>query len=122
VPGLYTQYSTIVTTQQTIETRRPELIAALRALIQAVHHINREPEASAALTAARIKMDPKLAREIWPQIRFAVSLDRAELIKELRTQAQWAIDSGVARPGARLPDFEAVVVGDLLDEARKSLQ
>jgi NitT/TauT family transport system substrate-binding protein len=122
VPGLYTQYSTIVTTQQTIETRRPELIAALRALISAVDYINREPEAAVKITADRIKMDPKLASEIWSQIRFAVSLDRAQLIKELRTEGQWAIDSGIARPGAKLPDFDAVVVGDLLDEARRSPQ
>jgi len=121
VPGLYTQYSTVVTTQQTIETRRPELIAALKALIAADDYIKGSPEAAAALTAAKIRMDPGLAREIWPQINFAVSLDRQKLIDEMRRQGQWAIDSGVARAGTKLPDFDAVVVDGLLAEARQSL-
>jgi len=64
-------------------------------------------------------MDPKLAEEIWPQIRFAVSLDRGKLLDELRKQAQWAIDSGIARPGATLPDFDPIVVDGLLEEARR---
>lgn len=119
VPGLYTQYSTIVTTQKTIDTRRPELVSALKALISADEYINESPDAASHLTASKIKMDPKLASEIWPQIKFGVSLDRAKLIAELRSQSQWAINSGLARPGTKLPDFEAVVVGGLLDEARQ---
>jgi ABC-type nitrate/sulfonate/bicarbonate transport system substrate-binding protein len=119
VPGLYTQYSTVVTTQQTIDTRRAELVSALRALIASVDYINSAPEASANLAAAKIKMDPKLVAEIWPQIRFAVSLDRGKLVGELRNQAQWAIDSGIARPGAQLPDFDPIVVNGLLEEARQ---
>lgn len=121
VPGLYTQYSTIVTTQQAIDTRRPELVAALKALIAADDYIKSSPEAAVSLTAAKIKMDPKLASEVWPQIKFGITLDRAKLIAELRNQGQWAIDSGIARPGTKLPDFEAVVVSSLLDEARQSL-
>jgi len=119
VPGLYTQYSTVVTTQQTIDTRRDELVSALRALIAAVDYINAAPEASANLAAAKIKMDPKLAVEIWPQIRFAVTLDRGKLVEELRNQAQWAIDSGIARLGAAVPDFDLIVVNGLLEEARQ---
>jgi NitT/TauT family transport system substrate-binding protein len=120
VPGLYSQYSTVVTTQQTIETRRPELVSALRALLAADNYIKGSPEAAADLTAAKIRMDPGLAREIWPQINFGVSLDRQKLVAEMRRQGQWAIDSGLARPGTKLPDFDSVVVDDLLKEARQS--
>lgn len=53
------------------------------------------------------------------RIDFAVALNRAELIAELRRQAQWAIDSGVARLGIAVPDFNPVVVDSLLTEARQ---
>jgi ABC-type nitrate/sulfonate/bicarbonate transport system substrate-binding protein len=121
VPGLYTQYSTIVTTQRTIDTRRGELVSALKALIAADAYISASPEDAGKLTAAKIKMDPELAAEVWRQITFGVSLDRAKLVAELRNQGQWAIDSGIARPGTKLPNFEAVVDNSLLDEARQSL-
>jgi ABC-type nitrate/sulfonate/bicarbonate transport system substrate-binding protein len=120
VPGLYTQYSAVVTTQQTIETRRPELVSALKALLAADDYIKDSPGAAADLTAAKIRMDPGLAHEIWPQINFGVSLDRQTLIAEMRKQGQWAIDSGLARPGTRLPDFDPIVVDDLLKEAQQS--
>lgn len=120
VPGLYKQYSAVVTTQNAIDTRRAELVAGLKALIEADAFIKASPGEAADLAAARIKLDPKLAREIWPRIDFAVSLNREELVAELRKQAQWAIDAGVARPGSTLPDFNAVVVDSLLVEARQS--
>lgn len=120
VPGLYKQYSAVVTTQNAIDTRRAELVAGLRALIEADAFIKASPGEAADLVAARIKLDPKLAREIWPRIDFGVTLKREELVAELRKQAQWAIDAGVARPGSTLPDFNTVVVDSLLAEAYKS--
>ncbi len=121
VPGLYKQYSAVVTTQRAIDARRAELVAGLKALIEADAFIKSSPGKAADLAAARIKLDPKLAREIWPRIDFAVTLNREELVAELRKQAQWAIDAGVARPGSALPDFNAVVVDSLLAEARQSV-
>jgi NitT/TauT family transport system substrate-binding protein len=120
VPGLYTQYSAIVTTQKAIDTQRPALVAALRALIAADDYIKGSPESATDLVATKIKLDPKLAREIWPKIKFGVSLDRPALVAELRKQAQWAIDSGLTRTGTVLPDFGAVVVDSLLAEARQT--
>jgi NitT/TauT family transport system substrate-binding protein len=120
VPGLYRQYSTVVTTQRTIDTRRPELVSALRALIAVDDYIRHSPEAAADLTAAKIRMDPGLAREIWQQINFSISLDRQKLAAEMQRQGQWAIDSGLARPETKLPDFDSVIADDLLKEARHS--
>jgi ABC-type nitrate/sulfonate/bicarbonate transport system substrate-binding protein len=117
-PGLYHTYSSIITLQSTIDSKPDLLVKALRALIEADDIVKQDPDAAAALTAERIKLDPAVARKFWPRANFELALDKPALVAELQAQAQWAVDSKLVRPDAKIPDFNAVVVTQLLDQAR----
>ncbi|MBP2229208.1 NitT/TauT family transport system substrate-binding protein [Azospirillum agricola] len=117
-PGLYKSFASIIALQSTID-QKPELLAkALRALTAASQSIARDPEAAIALISERIKLDPEVARRIWPTLDFRVTLERDDLIRELDRQGRWAVASGLARPDAAVPDFAAVVVPGPLRAAR----
>jgi ABC-type nitrate/sulfonate/bicarbonate transport system substrate-binding protein len=118
-PGLYNTYSSIITLQSTIDNKPELLVKALRALIEADEIIAKDPDAAAALTAERIKLDPVISKKFWPRANFKLELNKPELVAQLRDQAQWAVDSKLVRPDAKIPDFDAVVVTNLLDQARK---
>ncbi|CAO3424523.1 ABC transporter substrate-binding protein [Azospirillum doebereinerae] len=108
--GLYKSFASIIALQSTVD-RKPELLAkALRALTAASQSIARDPDAAIALISDRIRLDPEVARRIWPSLDFRVTLDRDTLLRELETQGRWAVASGLARPDAVPPDFAAVVV------------
>jgi ABC-type nitrate/sulfonate/bicarbonate transport system substrate-binding protein len=118
-PGLYNTYSSIITLQSTIDNKPELLIKALRALIEADEIIAKDPDAAATLTAERIKLDPAISKKFWPRANFKLELNKPELVAQLRDQAQWAVDSKLVRPDAKIPDFNAVVATNLLDQARK---
>jgi NitT/TauT family transport system substrate-binding protein len=118
-PGLYNTYSSIVTLQSTIDSKPGLLVKALRALIDADDFIRKQPDAAARIVAERIKLNPEIARKFWPRAKFNLTLDKPELVAELNEQASWAIDNKLVRPDAKIPDFNTVVVTELLDRARK---
>jgi NitT/TauT family transport system substrate-binding protein len=91
----------------------------LKSLIDANDLIKKDPNAAAALIAERIKVDPEIVRNFLPRTRFNIDLERADLVAELQTQAKWAIDNKLVRPDVKVPDFNTVVVGSLLDKARE---
>ncbi|MGO4712694.1 ABC transporter substrate-binding protein [Bradyrhizobium sp. 2TAF24] len=117
-PGLYSTYSSIITLQSTIDSKPDLLVKALKALIEADDIIRRDPDAAAALTAERIKLDPAVARAFWPRANFRLALDKPELVAELKRQAAWAVENKLVRPDAKVPDFDTVVVQDLFERAR----
>lgn len=118
-PGLYDTYSSIIALQSTIDSNPDLLVKALKALIEADDIIRADPDAAAALTAERIKLDPAIAKKFWPRTKFKIELDKPALVAVLQQQAKWSIDNKLVRPDAKIPDFNAVVVTDLLDKARK---
>ncbi|WP_151448549.1 ABC transporter substrate-binding protein [Lacisediminimonas profundi] len=118
-PGLYRSHSSIITLQSTIDKHPELLVKALRALLAADKSLKADPEGAIKIVADRIKLDPAVTRSFWPRLKFDVDLDKADLVKELESQAKWAIDNKLTRPDAKLPDFNAVVVTRFLDEARK---
>ncbi len=119
-PGLYDTYSSIITLQFTIDNKPDLLVKALKALIEADNDIRNDSDGAAALTAERIKLDPAIAKSFWPRTKFKLDLDRAGLVSVLQEQAKWAVDNNLVRPDVKIPDFNKVVVTDLLDQARKS--
>ena len=121
-PGLYTTYSSIIALQSTID-EKPELLAkALKALIVSDQYTRKDPEEAALLSANRIKLDPQIAKKVWPDLHLSIELDRAGLVQELETQAKWAIANNLVRPDAKLPDFNKVVVSQPLETARTKLK
>lgn len=119
-PGLYDTYSSIITLQSTIDNKPDLLVKALKALVEADNDIRKDPDGAATLVAERIKLDPAIAKSFWPRTKFKLDLDKPALVAVLQEQAKWAVDSNLVRPDAKIPDFNKVVVTDLLDQARKS--
>jgi NitT/TauT family transport system substrate-binding protein len=117
-PGLYTSFSSIITLQSTID-KDPELLKkGLKALLDADRVVKTDPDTAIAIVAEKIKLDPEVTKSFWNRLNYDVALDKPALVAELKKQAQWAIDNKLVRPDAVIPDFDKVVVGDLLDAAR----
>jgi NitT/TauT family transport system substrate-binding protein len=116
--GLYNTYSSIITLQSTIDSKPDLLVKALKALIEADDTIRKDPDAAAALTAERIKLDPTIAKSFWKRTNFKLALDKPSLVALMEEQAKWAIDNKLVRPDAKIPDFNNVVVTSLYDRAR----
>jgi len=117
-PGLYTTFSSIIALQSTIDEKPELLIKALKALIAADAYARSNPEEAIAIVAAKVKLDPQIAKKQWPSLNLAIDLDRAALVSELEAQARWALANNLVRPDAKLPDFNKVVVSGLLEAAR----
>ena len=92
---------------------------ALKALIEADEIIKKDPNAAASLIAERIKVDPEIVRNFLPRTDFDLKSGKKELVAEFEAQAKWAIDNKLVRSDIKIPDFNAVVVTGLLDQARK---
>lgn len=118
-PGLYNTYSSIITLQSTIDNNPDLLVKALRALADADGYIKEQPEVASRIVAERIKLDPQIARSFWSRAKFNLSLDKPLLVAELKRQADWAVENKLVRPDAKIPDFDKVVVPDLLERALK---
>lgn len=116
--GLYNTYSSIIALQSTIDSKPDLLVKALKALIEADDTIRKDPDAAAALTAERIKLDPTIAKSFWKRTNFKLALDKPSLVALMEEQAKWAIDNKLVRPDAKIPDFNNVVVTSLYDRAR----
>lgn len=118
-PGLYRTYSNIITLQSTIDQKPELLVKALKALIAGDKALKADPESAIRIVSDRIKLDPETTRAFWPRLKFDIGLDKEGLVKELESQAQWAIANNLVRPDAKLPDFNTVVVTKLLEAAQK---
>jgi len=118
-PDLYNTYSSIIALQSTIDNQPELLVKALKALIAADGYIKANPEASIAIVAERIKLDPKIAAAFWDRTKFDLTLDKPAIVKLLQEEAKWAIEAKIARPDAQIPDFDKVVVTDIYDKARQ---
>jgi sulfonate transport system substrate-binding protein len=118
-PGLYTTFSSVITLQSTIDKDPAVLTKALKALVEADQVSKSDPDRAIAAVSEKIKLDPEITRGFWGRFNYDLALDRPALIAALKEQAQWAIANKLVRPDAVVPDFEKVVVGDLLDAARQ---
>lgn len=118
-PGLYRTYSNIITLQSTIDQKPELLVKALKALIAGDKALKADPEGAIRIVSDRIKLDPETTRAFWPRLKFDLTLDKEALVKELESQAQWAIANNLVRPDAKLPDFNTVVIPKLLEAAQK---
>ncbi|PWC40424.1 hypothetical protein TSO221_25290 [Azospirillum sp. TSO22-1] len=121
-PGLYSTFSSIITHQKVVDETPELLVKALRALIAADRVARDNPDEAVGYAATRVKLDPQIAKQVWPTLNLAIDLDREALTRELESQAKWAIANNLVRPDARLPDFNAVLVSKPLETARGQLK
>lgn len=118
-PGLYVGFSTIIALQSTIDSKPELLVKALKALVEADEVIKKDPNAAANLIAERIKIDPEIVRNFLPRTKFDLVSNKQDLVAEFEAQAKWAIENKLVRPDVKVPDFNTIVVTNLLDQARK---
>lgn len=121
-PGLYNTYSSIIALQSTLDQKPDLVVKALKALIEADRFAKENADEAIAIVSEKIKLDPQIARKQWPNLNLAIDLDRDALVRELESQARWAVANNLVRPDAKLPDFNKVVVSAPLEEARKQLK
>lgn len=117
-PGLYKSYSSIVTLQSTIDKNPEALIQGLRALIEATDYVRSNRDEALLVAANKTKMDPEIAKRSWGDINYGIELDPG-IEKDIKEQAQWALDSGLVRSNANVGELSKVVVRSLLEKAMK---
>ncbi len=116
--GLYYGYDCVVAMETMID-KNPNLLArALESLMAADRFIKSHPSSAQKILADTLKLDPSVTGALWKGLGFGVALDRGRLIPVLAREARWAADSGLIRPGSRLPNFETVVVDKIYKRAR----
>ncbi|MDR0673741.1 MAG: ABC transporter substrate-binding protein [Zoogloeaceae bacterium] len=117
-PGLYQSISAVITLQSTIDEKPDLLRKGLRALAAADAEILANPEKSIQTVSTRLNFDLALARDYWPKLNLGLGLDKAAIVRELESQAKWAIENKLVRSDARFPDFNQVVVEGFLPARR----
>ncbi|MCO5157496.1 MAG: NrtA/SsuA/CpmA family ABC transporter substrate-binding protein [Aquamicrobium sp.] len=115
-PGLYVNYSGIVTLQSTIDNDPEMLVRSLCAMKEAAEYMKKNKDASIAYISERIKMDQDIVAKEWERIPFEIALDKVSIVQDMTLQAQWAIDSGLLAAGSKVPDFNDVVVSTIIDQ------
>jgi hypothetical protein len=97
-------------TRQGIDEKPGVLARTLRSVMLARDVIKNDSAQVQKILSDTLKLDPAAPATFWKDKNFEVSVDRERLIGDLMRQAQWASAEGLTKPGAKLPDFETVVV------------
>lgn len=115
-PGVYHAISAVITLQSTLD-KHPDL---LRKAVLAIRDADASDTQAHTIDeiAQRVNFDPALAKQYWPTLNLKVGLDKAAVVRELESQARWAIANGLVRPDAKLPDFNQVVVTSVVDSLK----
>lgn len=88
--------------------KNPELVTrVLRVVLHGAQFIKDNPDESISLVAKRLKMDPETLRNIWDIYDFEIVLNPS-LLKQMREQAEWSIERGLASTD-KIPDFRRYV-------------
>lgn len=122
MPELYKTYSSIVTTQETINKNPKVLVSSLMAMMDAVKYMNEKKQEAITSVASKIRMDPDIAQKEWERIPFAITLNKEQMVQEMQEQAEWAIKNGLVQKGTSIPDFETIVVDKIYKQASKAHQ
>jgi len=97
--------------------RKPEAVKKLlRALIRAEAFVAGSPAEAQKIVSDYSKMDIDLVREIWPGMRFQVTLDQF-LVLALEDESRWAINSGMVKK-REIPNFLDFIYFEGLESVR----
>ena len=119
-PDLYRVSLHIVTRPDVLRDRQPALTAFLRALQMANDAIKRDPDQARTIVESALDFDPGELESVWGDLQFMVDLDVPQLINDLETEGQWALDSGYVR--GDLPDYSKVVDASVVQTLLESVE
>lgn len=98
--------------------KNPEVVRkVVRALLKAEDYVRRNPKDALKIASERLKMDPEILEELWPEHVFKVQLDKGflSLLKEV---GRWAAERG--KRTKPLPDFRDHIYDQALKAERPS--
>jgi ABC-type nitrate/sulfonate/bicarbonate transport system substrate-binding protein len=115
-PRVYTQHFTLVTSHATLARREDGLARLLRALARAERSIADRPAEAAAILQTRLGLAPGEAEAQAAEHDYRLRIDQA-LVTTMDSQARWALQLGLAAPGARAPNMLRNIEPALLRKA-----
>ncbi|MCL5074343.1 MAG: hypothetical protein M1136_01645, partial [Chloroflexi bacterium] len=83
----------------------------LRVMLKADAFLKGNKKEAIELVAKGTKWDPALVEATWGEYQYKTELSQG-LLDEWQSQAQWAIDVGLAPKGAAMPNFKPYVYLD----------
>lgn len=111
--GVYTETYNIVTTQNIAKSKPKELNLLLQGLLKAIDYMHANPDESIGIVSRHIGMDSDLLKAIWPDYTFRLSLDQS-FLDLLNEEAKWSKATGIAPPGAEIPNYRLFVLPEPL--------
>jgi ABC-type nitrate/sulfonate/bicarbonate transport system substrate-binding protein len=96
IPRLFTLTFNLITLRDRAGISGGEQDKVLRALDRAMQYIKAEPSASMRILQDRLKMEASDVAELWPEYRFALTLNQS-LIASLEATARWAIQEELVK-------------------------
>jgi ABC-type nitrate/sulfonate/bicarbonate transport system substrate-binding protein len=118
-PGLYHTFSSVITLQKTIDEKKPEIVASLRALLAADKAIRDDKDKAMEIVASRLKIGKDVVSSGWADPSLTSMKTLSDIADELHAQAEWAISENLTRPDAKILDFTTAVNKDLLAMAEE---
>lgn len=115
-PGVYFRTEYALTRSHWIEQHPGASDRIVRALVKAQSFAVSSPEAACGVLARSLDTPVERIAEIWPEYRFAVTLEQASLAA-LEDEARWAIKYGLVEHEA-MPDFFEMMHWEALDRVR----
>ena len=118
IPHLYTLTFNLIALRDKSGVSDEEQLKILRALERAVNFIKAEPAASMGILREHLKMDASDVAALWPDYRFALTLNQS-LIATLESTARWAIQEQLVKAAAP-PNYLDFIDVRLLKRVRPS--
>lgn len=118
IPYLYTLTFNLIALRDRSGVLEDEQVKVLRALDRAVNFIKAEPAASMGILREHLKMDASDIATLWPDYRFALTLNQS-LIATLESTARWAIQEQLVKALAP-PNYLDFIDVRLLKRVRPS--
>lgn len=109
-------YCTAITTDTWLSRQREPSRRFLNALARAETDVAQDPAAAQAIAEKRLNYDSTYMNAIWPEHRFALSLDQA-LVAAMEDEARWKIANNLTNATA-IPDFRTYVDTTALEQVR----
>lgn len=105
--GLYDQTFHIVITEDFAQKNPNTVKAILRGLIKAEKFLTTNRKEALDIVSKEVGLDTETLDKLFKEMKFSVKLDQS-VIKLMNEEAQWAIEVGHAKKGAKVPDFRSM--------------